>query len=101
LPTGPLDKASIKAVIGVYRHEVRGCYEKRLVEDAKLAGTTTATFTIAPDGTVSAASASGFDAAIDACVAAVFKDMMTFPAPEAGGSVEVSYPFVFKVAEAY
>ncbi len=32
---------------------------------------------------------------VDGCVAGVFTDMV-FPAPEGGGVVQVSYPFVFE-----
>jgi hypothetical protein len=99
-PRGPLDKTAIRAVVHMNHNAIRKCYTVRLLDDPKLAGTTTATFTIAPDGKVSAVQASGFDGAVDACIAGVIKNEMSFPQPPENGAVDVSYPFEFKLADA-
>ena len=90
------DKDTIRGVVRANIGAITFCYEKRLLGAPGLAGKTQAQFTIAPDGTVSAATASGFDADVDACVANVIQTQMKFPAPPGGGSVNVNYPFVFK-----
>jgi hypothetical protein len=98
MPEGPLDEASIRRAIGTHRKAIRLCYERRLSNDESLHGTTSLTFVIGPDGGVSAATAAGFDAAIDACLADAIK-RIRFPAPADGGTMRVKYPFAFKPAD--
>jgi len=94
-PSGDLDRDSIRSVVRSNIQAITYCYEKRLLDVPDLAGTTTVNFTIAPDGKVEAASGAGFDPAVDACVADLVKTF-AFPPPKGGGSVQVSYPFVFR-----
>lgn len=92
----PLDKSSIRAGVKTRLMEIQICYEKALLEKPELAGTTLVEFTIVADGKVGAATATGFDAAVDNCVAGVIKGI-TFPKP-ATKQLVVKYPFSFKPA---
>jgi hypothetical protein len=95
MPEGPLDEASIRRELGTHRKAIRLCYERRLSDDESLHGTTRLTFVIGPDGGVSAATAAGFDAAVDTCLADAIK-RIRFPAPADGGTMRVKYPFTFR-----
>jgi hypothetical protein len=90
---GPRDKASIRATVRTSLKAIQFCYEKRLLADPTLAGTTTVSFDIMPDGTVSASTGSGFDPEIDACVA---KSVGALRFPADAGIMHVNYPFAFK-----
>lgn len=94
--TPTLDKTSIRAGVKRRLTEIQICYEKALLDNAALAGTTLVEFTIGADGAVREASGHGFDAAVDPCVAGVIKTI-TFPRP-AGKQLVVKYPFSFKPA---
>lgn len=89
------DKPEIRRVIRTKIRDVQYCYEKELVVDATLQGMTTIAFTIEADGTVSSSAGLGFNANVDACVAAVVKSLV-FPA--APGATNVKYPFRFRPA---
>src|SRR5688572_7758518 len=84
------DKPGIRGVVKQHIPKITYCYEKQLLVKPNLAGTTLVSFTIAPDGTVSAATGSGFDADVDACVASVVSGMVFGAAAEA---TVVNYPF--------
>jgi len=91
--TGSLGKNIIRRYIRRELARIRYCYEKELVKDAALAGTVTAEFTIAVDGKVSHAAASGMNnVAVESCIADVVRGIQ-FPAPQGGGVVKVVYPF--------
>jgi len=95
---GDLDKAVIRRYIRRNLHEIRDCYEKRLLTAPKLEGTVRDDFVIAPDGTVASSKASGVDPEVASCIAAVVKAIQ-FPKPQGGGIVKVTYPFVFRPAD--
>lgn len=95
---GDLDKAIIRRYIKRNLQKLQYCYEKQLVASPKLAGTVTARFTIASNGQVTGATASGLASAeVNACVADVIK-AIEFPRPKSG-EVVVRYPFVFRAAK--
>ena len=96
-PKGPLDKESIQTAITIGLHELQACYNARLAESPGLAGTTTVVFTVGPDGAVTAGAASGFDPAVDACVATEIQSR-SFGQPAGGNPVEVTQPFDFRPA---
>ena len=108
-PTGPqvsigppqsqsgLDKEVIRRIMRLNLAKLRACYEHALVTQPDLAGTVAATFTIDRAGAVSAATATGIDAAVATCVADAIRGF-SFPAPHGGGNVVVNYPLVFKTA---
>jgi outer membrane biosynthesis protein TonB len=90
--TAARDKASIRAVVRASIPAISLCYEKQLLQSPGLRGTTMVQFTIAPNGTVMSATGTGFDPAVDACVAGVVQGMV-FAAD--AGATTVNYPFKF------
>ena len=93
--TWTTDNDTIRGVVMANLVPIKSCYEKRLQIDPTASGTTTATFTITPDGAVTASTASGFDPDVDSCVAQAIETQMKFPPTPARGHIQVSYPFVF------
>ena len=97
-PSGRLDKDIIRRVVRSHIKEVRRCYEAGLARDATLKGRVSITFTISPTGSVAATEVSEStmkDAAVAPCIAAEVMTW-TFPEPEGGGNVVVTYPFVLE-----
>lgn len=95
--TGSLGKDVIRGVIHEHRPEIQGCYETALGNNPKLAGKVAVRFVIAKNGVVarsSVASESVGDERLTACVTDAVKGWQ-FPPPKGGGSVTVTYPFVF------
>jgi len=94
--TGSLDKEIIQRIIRHHIMQVRHCYERQLAKDPNLEGRLKIKFTITKDGRVSTVMVQeALETSVDSCVAQVFR-RMTFPKPQGGGIVIVSYPFVFK-----
>ena len=83
----------------IRRHinEVRFCYEQELNQRPDLEGRVSIKFIIAASGAVQtamvAASTVG-SSRVDKCVAKAVR-RWTFPAPDGGGIVIVTYPFMF------
>lgn len=73
------------------------CFEKQVVvtKQWELRGTVFATFTIGPDGAVTASSATHFPV-VDACVAEAIQGI-AFPRPDRGLSVQVAVPLTFEL----
>ncbi|MEZ4362320.1 MAG: AgmX/PglI C-terminal domain-containing protein [Kofleriaceae bacterium] len=94
---GELDQAIIRRSIKHHVSKIQHCYEKELLTKPSLAGTVHTTFLITPQGKVASSHASGVDASVAACIAAVLKTI-EFPKPKNGGSVEVNFPFTFRSA---
>jgi TonB family protein len=94
---GTLGREIIRRVIRRHINEVRFCYEQDLAQRPSLAGRVSVRFIVSPTGAVQAAgvdhSTLGAPRA-EACVAQAVR-RWTFPAPEDGGLVIVTYPFVF------
>lgn len=95
---GSLDKDVIRRVVRAHIAEVRGCYNRGLETDVDLAGRVIVQFKIGGTGAVVSAEIvastlppSG--AAVAQCIATM-ASRWTFPPPEGGGSVVVTYPFV-------
>lgn len=94
---GALDRSLIAEVVKRNLNQIRYCYQRELARDPGLVGKVVVKFTIAPDGTVSAASVSSStlsNASVESCLTGRFLRMQ-FPAAPGGGVVSVSYPFVF------
>jgi len=76
---------------------IRFCHERQLETHPGLSGRVSIRFVIAPDGTVSTAqvatSTVGNDAVAECVRRAVTR--VRFPRPQGGGSVTVTYPFMF------
>lgn len=94
---GSLDKSTVEGVIKRHLNPIRYCYQRELTKDPTLQGKLVVKFGIGADGTVRSASIAsdtlGNDALGGCVVGRVMR--MTFAAPGGGGTVEVSYPFVF------
>ncbi|MCB9680772.1 MAG: AgmX/PglI C-terminal domain-containing protein [Alphaproteobacteria bacterium] len=94
---GGLSRDQIDRVVKARLNTIRFCYQRELTRDPSLGGKLVIKFTVARDGTVSAASAAQNtvgSASVAACVTERFF-AMTFPEPVGGGIVVVRYPFVF------
>jgi len=95
--TGSLPPEVIRRIVRQSISQVRFCYEKELVKNPALAGKISMSFVIGKTGAVTSASVGSSDVAsteVGKCLTTVFQKM-TFPAPDGGGIVKVSYPFVF------
>jgi TonB family protein len=77
---------------------VKYCYEKELTKDPGLYGKVAVVFVIDGSGKVADAlvqqSTMG-SAAVEGCMLSHVR-RWAFPAPEGGGTVQVTYPYVFK-----
>ncbi|WNG35826.1 adventurous gliding motility protein GltG [Archangium violaceum] len=98
--TGSLDKELIRQVIQRNKGQIRFCYESLLNRYPKLGGKVSIRFTIASEGNVvtsSVAQSTAGNAELEQCVAGRVRTW-SFPKPKGGGSVVVTYPFIFKAA---
>lgn len=98
---GSLSKEVIRRVIRQHLAEIRFCYEEGRRAMPELSGRVTVGFVIAPSGTVQTSSIAQSDlgsAKTEQCIAEALR-RWSFPAPENGGVVSVTYPFVLQVAE--
>jgi outer membrane biosynthesis protein TonB len=94
---GALERSVIDEVIKRHLAQIRYCYQRELQKQPSLAGKVVMHFTIARDGSVSAArtkSSSLGNEAVESCLVGRFLRMQ-FPQPEGNGIVVVSYPFLF------
>ncbi len=96
--TGALPMEVIRRIVHRNHSRIRFCYEKRLAEKPDLAGNVTVKFIISGTGQVQMAAVShstAGDPELEQCVSTAVRSM-SFPAPEGGGIVIVTYPFEFK-----
>ena len=94
---GKLPPEVIQRIVRQNFGRFRLCYENGLRNDPKLKGKVTTRFVIGSDGAVSNVSEGPStmpDAGVRACVLRGFYGL-TFPKPEGGGVVTVSYPVAF------
>jgi len=95
--TGALDMDIVRRVIAEHRREIVACYETELQKVPDLQGRIDVEFVIGPDGAVGGtklkASTMKNDA-VHACVQRRVKQWR-FPEPKGGGTVRVSYPWIF------
>lgn len=78
--------------------DVRLCYERELARRPSLVGRVVVRFVISATGAVQAATIESSDLeapAVDDCVIGAVR-RWTFPEPEGGGIVAVTYPFLFQ-----
>lgn len=97
--SGPLDLELIRQVIQRNRGQLRFCYESLLVRHPTLAGEVTVRFTVLADGTVAHATVARStvnNPELEACVTGRVLRWL-FPTPKGGGTVLVTYPFLFQV----
>lgn len=96
---GSLDKDIIRRVIRRNINQIKFCYDSELQKDPTLAGRVRIKFVIDQNGGVASSNPVGIgvSSVVDVCVANKIKQL-AFPAPEGGGIVEVTYPFIFQSA---
>jgi TonB family protein len=97
---GSLSKEVIRRIIRRHINEVRFCYEQELNQRPDLQGRVAVKFIISPTGAVQnamVASSNMGNARVEGCIAKAVR-RWTFPAPEGGGIVVVTYPFVLQQA---
>jgi hypothetical protein len=95
--SGSLDKSVIDAVVNRNMNEIRYCYTRELRKEPGLAGEIIVKFVISNTGWVPKAeieSSTMGNPAVESCITSRF-DYVQFPEPKGGGTVVVSYPFVF------
>ena len=95
---GSLSKEVIRRIIRRHINEVRFCYEQELNARPDLSGRIAVKFIVSPTGTVqtaAVASSSMGNAKVEQCIAKAV-GRWTFPAPDGGGIVVVTYPFVLE-----
>jgi hypothetical protein len=100
--SGSLSATMIRRYVRFQRNRIRGCYERRLQSNPRLAGRVTLRFVVDHSGAVPAAhvvhSTLG-DAEVEACLVDAIGEIQ-FPRSECRARALVSYPFVFRRAEA-
>ncbi len=97
--SGRLDQTIIRRIVRAHHGEIRHCYNRGLVRDAKLAGRVVIRWVIDTLGKVSVATVASSELADDGvgqCMADAVK-RWTFPKTEGGGTVVVNYPFLLSV----
>jgi len=95
---GSLSKEVIRRIINRHRNEVLFCYEQELNTRPGLQGRVAVKFIIAPSGEVMNAVVDNSNMGsvkVEQCIAQAVR-RWSFPAPEGGGLVTVTYPFVFE-----
>jgi len=95
---GAMDRDIIRRIVRAHINEVRYCYNQGLARDPRLRGRVAIQFTIGGTGRVPSAvvqETTLADPAVGNCVAHSVR-RWTFPQPDGGGSVIVTYPFVLE-----
>ena len=93
---GSLSQEVIRRVVRRHIREVRFCYEQELIAHPGLGGRISVAFVISPSGGVNESivtSSTLGSAALESCITQSVR-RWTFPAPEGGGVVAVTYPFI-------
>ncbi|MFK7998147.1 MAG: AgmX/PglI C-terminal domain-containing protein [Polyangiales bacterium] len=94
---GALSRETIRRVVRRHHNEVKFCYERALQSNPGLEGRVTTRFMISPSGAVVGSSIVGSTlrhSETESCVRDVLT-RFTFPSPDNGGMVSVTYPFTF------
>jgi outer membrane biosynthesis protein TonB len=95
---GGLSREVINRVIQNHYNEIKYCYEKELTKDPALYGKVTVLFLIDGTGRVGEAlvqQSTMSSEAVEGCMINRVRRWV-FPAPQGGGTVQVTYPSVFK-----
>jgi len=98
---GGLSKETIRRTIYPHLAEIRFCYERGRRLRPDLAGRVTVGFLIAPSGVVQSAHIASSDIAseeTEQCIRDAVR-RWSFPQPEGGGMVSVTYPFMLQAVE--
>jgi len=97
---GSLSKEVIRRVVRSHMNEIKFCYEQQLAQRPDLAGRVSVQFIISPSGAVQSSSMAGStlaNATAEQCMVRSVR-RWAFPAPEGGGIVVVTYPFMLQSA---
>jgi len=97
---GSLSSTTILDVIRKNIHQVQACYKRALRENPGTGGKVVVSFTIGPDGKVTGARVT-YSTVADLTFQGKLLDLIRrwrFPRPAGGGSIKVSYPFIFRSA---
>jgi hypothetical protein len=99
IPTSPmspadLDKAMIRTMVKRHIAAIAACYEKWSPDALPRV---VVKFTIGADGRVLSSQASGAQAGLENCIAALYKGFV-FDPPAGGGTLTVTYPLNFDTA---
>lgn len=95
---GVLSREAIQKVVSRHMYKVQGCYERQLLTSPGLSGKIVFDWVISTSGSVASArqvSSSLRSAGVATCILREIRSWR-FPQPQ-GGSVQVRYPFVFRV----
>jgi len=99
--TGELDKETVRRYIQSKMNQIRWCYQQEVQKNPDLAGQVVFQWIITPTGKVigvKVASSSLSNAAVEECIASRLATWI-FPSPKGGGTVKVTYPFIFRVTK--
>lgn len=94
---GSMDKSEIARIMKKHYNQIRYCYQKELNRNPNLYGKITVRFIIGATGGVRSSVvklSTMKNSNVEQCVNSVIRHIV-FPAPNCGGQVHVSYPFVF------
>ncbi len=95
---GSLSKEVVRRIVRRHINEVRFCYEQQAETRPQLEGRVGIKFIVNPTGgvqTAAVASSTLGNARVEQCIAKAVR-RWSFPAPEGGGIVVVTYPFVLQ-----
>jgi TonB family protein len=95
---GGLSRDVINRVIQKHYNEIKYCYEKELTKDQSLYGKVTVLFLIDGTGRIGEAlvqQSTMSSEPVESCMINRVRRWV-FPAPQGGGTVQVTYPYVFK-----
>lgn len=98
---GSLSKEVIRRIVHRHINEVKFCYERQLSKRPDLSGRVAVKFIISGTGAVqmaAVASSTLGDPTVENCIASAVR-RWTFPQPEGGGIVIVTYPFQLTAPE--
>ncbi len=87
-----LDVQLVKRVITRQHASLRACYEATLQTQPEAAGRIIVKFSVASDGRVTEATATGMDESLCVCVAGVFRGLVF---PKSPSLIHISYPLSF------
>ena len=96
-----LSRDEVAAVIRAHMSEVRYCHEASLIKDPKIAGKVTLHFEVTGEGKVKEAKEEASNMSnsdLSKCILRRLESWQ-FPKPRGGVSVNVSFPFLFKILE--